>query len=71
MKKEWRFLTFRWWLAHFMKFTIVYAAGHTVSVSDLRQSWRSLTPSAFLIFSRMERTSSWMMQVPISESRSL
>jgi len=27
MKKEWRFLTTRWWLVHFAGFTLIYAAG--------------------------------------------
>jgi hypothetical protein len=31
MKKEWRFLSFRWWLVHFIGFSVVYAAGRVVS----------------------------------------
>jgi len=31
MKKEWRFLSFRWWLVHFIGFSLVYAAGRLVA----------------------------------------
>jgi hypothetical protein len=32
MRKEWRFLTVRWWLVHFVGFSLVYAAGRIVSI---------------------------------------
>jgi|GEM_PF-416952 len=31
MKKEWRFLSLRWWVVHFVGFTLVYAAGRLAS----------------------------------------
>ncbi len=31
MKKEWRFLSFRWWVIHFVGFAVVYAAGRLTS----------------------------------------
>ncbi len=32
MKKEWRFLSFRWWLVHFIGFALVYTAGRVVAI---------------------------------------
>jgi len=32
MKKEWRFLSVRWWLVHFIGFAIVYAAGRVAAL---------------------------------------
>jgi hypothetical protein len=32
MGKQWRFLSFRWWLVHFVGFAVVYAAGRLVSI---------------------------------------
>jgi len=32
MRKEWRFLSVRWWLVHFVGFSIVYSAGRVVAI---------------------------------------
>jgi hypothetical protein len=32
MGKQWRFLSFRWWVVHFCGFSLVYAAGRIVSI---------------------------------------
>jgi hypothetical protein len=32
MKKEWRFLSFRWWVIHFCGVALVYAAGRLASL---------------------------------------
>jgi hypothetical protein len=32
MKKEWRFLSFRWWLIHFTGFAVMYAAGRIFAI---------------------------------------
>jgi len=31
LKKEWRFLSFRWWVVHFIGFTVIYTLGRLVS----------------------------------------
>ncbi len=31
MRTGWQFLTWRWWLVHFLGFTAVYGAGRLVS----------------------------------------
>jgi hypothetical protein len=32
MSHGWQFLSFRWWLAHFLGFSLVYAAGRLTSL---------------------------------------
>jgi hypothetical protein len=32
MKEGWQFLSFRWWLVHFLGFTLIYTAGRLTSL---------------------------------------
>jgi len=32
MSHGWQFLSFRWWLVHFLGFSLVYAAGRLTAV---------------------------------------
>jgi hypothetical protein len=32
MKEGWQFLSFRWWLVHFLGLALVYAAGRLASL---------------------------------------
>jgi len=32
MKREWRFLSFRWWLVHFVGMAVVYTAGRLAKI---------------------------------------